>query len=243
MAFYKSISDHYDFIFPLQKAQIGFVTDICDDESELKILDIGCGTGSLCIELSQKHKNITGIDPDESMLKMAEQKARHANQSPRFLPYGMLELENNYKPGAFDVILCFGNTLVHLDNEDEIKEFLYGSFKLLPAGGRLLIQIINYDRIIDQDIKALPTIENEHIQFIRNYEYDLVNNQLSFETILHIKSTDEYIQNVIQLYPIRKAALDALLKEAGFQKIRYYGNFNQSAFQSDSIPLIINAQK
>ena len=89
----------------------------------------------------------------------------------------------------------------------------------------------------------MPTIENDQIQFVRNYNYEPANNKIAFETILHIKANGEKIRNIIKLFPIRRDALDALLKKAGFNEISYFGNFKGSRSDDESIPLVISAQK
>lgn len=239
MAFYQSIADHYDDIFPLNPAQVNFVLERLDS-GNMKILDVGCGTGNLCIALTSHFKHITGIDPDNSMLEKAKLKAGEL-QNISWHPHGMLELERQYGENSIDAVLCFGNTLVHLASEIEIAEFLRQAKHVLKPGGKLMIQVINYDRILGQEIKGLPTIENDRIQFVRNYHWDTDGEPVNFETILTIKSTGQAIRNSIPLYPLRKQKLEGLLINAGFRNIQFYGNFKREPFHPDSIPLVITA--
>ncbi len=95
MAFYKSISDHYDAIFPLNPMQPDFVLKSFDKASGLKVLDVGCGTGSLCLALAPHFREVIGIDPDEMMLKLAIAKAGGDQPGLSFHPYGMLDLEKH----------------------------------------------------------------------------------------------------------------------------------------------------
>lgn len=39
-----------------------------------KILDVGCGTGALCQVLSEKGLQVTGVEPSDGMLKVAQKK-------------------------------------------------------------------------------------------------------------------------------------------------------------------------
>lgn len=241
MAFYQSIADHYDDVFPLNPVQAEFVKSSLEDFSNAAMLDVGCGTGSLCIALAKNFKKVIGIDPDESMLKIARKKAGNESPNLHFLPYGMLDIEEHFEETSIDVILCLGNTLVHLATEEEILDFLTQSKKLLKPGGRLLMQIINYDRIINQDIKALATIENDRIKFVRSYRYQPQNNILDFETLLTIKGNSKEIKNCIQLLPIRKTALESLMIKAGFEEISFFGNFKKAPLLDDSVPIVVEA--
>ncbi len=70
MKFYQSIADYYEQIFPLNKAQITFAEESLHGSKQSRLLDIGCGTGSLSIALSEFSEIVTAIDLDESMIKL-----------------------------------------------------------------------------------------------------------------------------------------------------------------------------
>lgn len=241
MAFYESIADYYDHIFPLNPAQPDYVKNDHLDISEKKLLDVGCGTGSLSIALAPHFKEVTAIDPDKSMLDLAITKAGKDHPNLAFHPWGMLEIESKFRPGQFDTILCFGNTLVHLGSEEEILDFLRQAKQILKPGGKLLLQIIHYDRIFDRKLTALPTIENDAVKFARNYYYPEDENSLDFETILSIKESGNVIRNNLRLLPIRSKRLRELIAQAGFSDAMAYGSFKKDAFSNDSIAFIVDA--
>ena len=80
-AFYESIAEYYDDIFPLVEEKVVFVESLSDME-RLNILDVGCSTGSLAISLAGGNHRITGIDLDKKMITMARQRAASAGLSP-----------------------------------------------------------------------------------------------------------------------------------------------------------------
>jgi glycine/sarcosine N-methyltransferase len=241
MAFYESISPYYDDIFPLNPAQVNFILESLDS-GNIKLLDVGCGTGSLSIALSHHFLEVYGIDPDDEMLKLAEGKAGSKHPNLSLHPYGMLDLERMYEAGWFDAVLCFGNTLVHLASEEEVLKFLKQARTVLKPGGKLLMQIINYDRIFRESIRGLPTIENEQIRFVRNYHYPANEAIIDFETILTVKSSGQEIRNSIKLFPISRKVLEEMLVRAGFTDIEFFGNFKRDALQEESIPLVLEAR-
>ena len=241
MDFYQSISKYYHHIFPLNKFQLDFIDSAHSNKNEdLKVLDIGCAIGDLSIALAESYKQIVGIDLDEGMLHKAAQKSSNI-PNLKFQLENMLHIDQTFGSDSFDIIACFGNTLVHLDSEDSILEFFRKSKLVLRPKGKLLFQIINYDRIIDKNINFLPTIENEVIKFERNYQYHPTLNRIDFETILTIKENSERIQNNIPLLPVRKSAIYRLLNEADFNEIQYYGNFKRDELTDDSMPLVVEA--
>lgn len=236
MTFYQSIASHYEQIFPLNRAQLDFVKTSFEDTSKLTALDIGCGTGSLSFELAELFSKVTAIDLDEAMLEKAIERN---DRGIHFQKLNMLAIEKEYRQNTFDAIICFGNTLVHLDGHKQVLDFFKHARNVLKKNGKLLIQIINYDRIIDQQINGLPTIENNRVKFVRNYFYHPIQNKIDFETILTLKETGETIKNNIQLFPVRKNEIIEQLTDAGFKQFDFYGNFKKDDLTKDSQPLIV----
>ena len=239
MGFYKSIAEHYDQIFPFNKAQLNFVLQSLKNPKGLSVLDIGCGTGNLSFELAKHFNEVIAIDLDEAMLEKARQKSTDRIQ---FLNKDMLIIEKEFGQNTFDAVICFGNTLVHLDGPESILDFFIQSRKILKNNGKLLLQTINYDRIIEQEIKGLPTIENDKIMFVRNYRLHTDQKTIDFETILTVKDSGQQIINAIRLYPLRNVELINLLMQAGFKDIFFYKNFNRDVITGESIPLVVEAR-
>lgn len=237
MSFYQSIAQQYDSIFPLNQQQVNFVLNtIPKGDTSHHLLDIGCGTGKLSNILSSYNMQVTGIDLDETMLEIAK---KFSNEKLHFKQVNMLEMSKQYPPNHFNTILCLGNTLVHLNSEQEIGECLKQCRTLLQEKGSLVIQIINYDRILNNDIKALPTIENELVKFERKYIYKAELRRIDFNTILTLKKENKQLTNTQLLYPIRKNELENVLSAAGFSSFEYFGNFNGDKLTESSIPLIV----
>ena len=238
MSFYKSIAEHYEEIFPLNLAQPEFVQVAFKGSGKLSLLDVGCGTGSLSIELDKIFKDVTAIDLDKAMLKKA--RAKDPGKI-KWKVMDMLKIEIAFGQNSFDALVCFGNTLVHLSESDQILDFFKQAKAVLKNNGKFLFQIINYDRIIDRYIDGLPTLENKFVRFVRKYDYDSLTNSLDFRTKMLIKETGKEIDNIIKLYPIRKSEIDELLERAGYSSWQYFGNFNRDTLTGYSQPLICEA--
>jgi ubiquinone/menaquinone biosynthesis C-methylase UbiE len=58
---------------------IGDMKNELDLTKYQNVVDIGCGSGALCSVLNQKGLSVTGIDPSESMLKIALDKSKNKN--------------------------------------------------------------------------------------------------------------------------------------------------------------------
>jgi len=73
MNFYESIANNYDYIFPYNTAHLNYIKScLNNDTKEKTILDIGCGTGNLTLELAKVSKMVYAIDLDDKMIEIAE---------------------------------------------------------------------------------------------------------------------------------------------------------------------------
>ena len=237
--FYESIAKVYDYIFPKNRKQLEFVESIKKISIEEKILDIGCATGNLTELLGEKTRNIVGIDLDKELLKEAKEKHPNLN----FENMNMLKINEKFEENSFDRVVSFGNTLVHLDSREEVEEFFQKVYKTLKFNGFFIVQIINYNRIIEKNIKNLPTIDNEKVKFVRDYEYDKSIGKVDFITELTIKEANLNIKNNIKLLALTKIEIQKFLGETGFRNIEFYGDFEGRELSDNSEALIFVAQK
>lgn len=240
MSFYQQIAPYYHHIFKINQDQIKFVQQKINDKSSY-LLDVGCGIGTLSFELSHYYTQITGIDIDAEMIHYALNKHDNTLNSLQFHQLSMLELNQKFDKNLFQGIICFGNTLVHLNSLNAVADFLNQSKSALKLDGKLLLQMVNYDRILSQQITELPLIENDEIKFERYYHYKADENLIDFKTVLTVKSTLQKIENKVILLPILKSELEELLIKAGFKNYNFFGNFNGEIYNNDSLALIVEA--
>lgn len=245
MEFYESISNSYDFIFPPNPAQVNFILKYSENKTtDIKVLDVGCATGSLALALAEKNISVSAFDYDLEMVRIARAKKQNQglNEFPIFEQLDMKEIDRHYQVKSFSHVACFGNTLVHLQSEADVYTFLKAAHTILRENGKIMIQILNYDYILSEKIQSLPLIDNEHIRFERNYEFPVNPKLINFKTILTEKTTEKTVSNTVQLNPLRKNDLEKLLQRAGFRNFKFFGSFKAEELQYNSIPLIVVAQ-
>jgi ubiquinone/menaquinone biosynthesis C-methylase UbiE len=105
------------------------------DLSEKRILDVGCGTGTLAALIKQAHPaaNVVGLDGDPQILEIARAKARNQKLEIQF-DQGM-SFELPYPDESFDVV-CTSMMLHHLTRDDKQKTALE-MYRILRPGGKL----------------------------------------------------------------------------------------------------------
>ncbi len=241
MEFYQQISKYYDLIFPAGDEQVKFLKEVAGNPPKA-VLDVACGTGEYSVGLAEQGYQVTAVDRDAKMLEGLQEKVKAKGCALDYLEADMSDMDKKLS-FKFNLVFCIGNSLVHLDNMQEIKEFLKKARNMLENDGSLVLQIINFDRIILREIKSLPTIENKTagLSFERIYDYQKQNNTILFKTKLNVEGRS--FENQVSLYPLRQDELTEALHEAGFKKMKLFGDFNGNEFDKyNSFMLVLWAK-
>jgi glycine/sarcosine N-methyltransferase len=240
--FYTSLAPHYEHIFPFNPAHIEFLRNVLPYNGA-RVLDVGCAIGELAFALTHFGFPTWAIDFDAQMIETAQKAKEEDSMFPVFEQLDMRLLDQRYPETYFDTVICFGNTLVHLLTDDDISGFFEAVYKVLSPEGKLTFQILNYNHIIDHQIKSLPMIENEHISFERKYEFGIAPDLVDFNTKLTVKATGQEIASSVKLNPVRQNKLKELLHKTGFGNVEIFGSFACEPISEKSLQLIVCCQK
>jgi glycine/sarcosine N-methyltransferase len=233
LTFYRSLTPFYDEIFPTNAKALTFLKS--NFKQGRLLLDVGAGTGSMALGLVDEGFNVIATEPEESMAQQIREKAAHT--SMQVFTKGMLQVADFEE--TFDGIYCVGNTLVHLNNVEEINEFLQQVYRKLATDGVFVCQIVNFDRVLSQHDFTFPVIEKENFEFKRQYE--LEGDKILFTTT--ITSEGQTFSNTTTLYPVTSEQLLPILKNCGFHSIETYGNFEKAVHSANSPAFIVVAKK
>lgn len=96
------------------------------------VLDAGCGTGRVGIELARRGYRVTGVDSDPAMLATARSKAAELD----WVQADLADLPDTV-PRSFDLILLAGNVMIFLEPGTE-ERVVRGLARRLPPGGLLV---------------------------------------------------------------------------------------------------------
>jgi predicted TPR repeat methyltransferase len=129
-------------IIPLRKR---LVREILGDLRGLRILDAGCGDGSISVAFV-KHNHVTFLDISTGMLNEVAKAVPVEHSSRAELIQGNF-LESHF-PQQFDIILCIG-ILAYIENPDRV---LHRVAKLLKPRGRSIFQITDAATLIGRGL-------------------------------------------------------------------------------------------
>jgi len=111
------------------------------------ILDIGCGDGSLSLQLLNSDNRVTFLDQSQTMLSIVRSRVPGKFSSQiSTLNTGFMEAQ--LEPESFDLIICVG-VLAYIRLQDR-RDFINKIRSLLKPGGRLILECTDGPHIISR---------------------------------------------------------------------------------------------
>jgi ubiquinone/menaquinone biosynthesis C-methylase UbiE len=203
--------------------------------------DLGCGTGIDSIALSSLGLKINAFDLSSEMIKAAKENTRGEELKINFNNYSIDSIPKSFKD-KFDFAISLGNTFANIKKE-KFKKSIFRCFDLLKRNGVLLIQILNYKKVVEEKQRIVNITEGNNKYFIRFY--DFFNKEITFN-ILTFSKENPTEHNLIstKLIPYTQSDFRNGLNEAGFSSIEFFSDFNLTTFNKvQSKDLVIRAIK
>lgn len=216
-----------------------FLERLLEAAPDRSVVDLGCGTGEHVAFFATIADRAVGIDASPSMIEAARDHedrgaARFLLGDARDAPR-LLDGERGY-----GLVVCLGNVLPHLREEDELDAFLGAAHEVLAPGGMFLVQILNYARILDLGERHLPLSfrdgdDGKEIVFLRLMTPEDEDRVLFFPTTLEVDPAAEEPVRVVRtkrvsLRPWRATELSTRLRHIGFD-VRLHGDMQGGPYE------------
>jgi ubiquinone/menaquinone biosynthesis C-methylase UbiE len=211
-----------DFIEEIINKNRGFA------ESDL-ILDLGCGTGKMTVELARRGYDMTGIDYSEEMLEIARDTAeKRGLKNILWLNQDMREFELYGTVGT--VVSCL-DCMNHLTNRSDFKSCLSLVHNYLVPDGLFIFDINGKAKFSNVYAKNSYVMEGEGSVCVWQNYYNEKSGICDFYITLFSENEDgtydrfDEIQRE-KMYTLR--SIKNMLSECGMQFIGAYSDFNFS---------------
>lgn len=256
MNLYDIIADVYEEIFPTDPNRVRFCEDLLRNRLS-SVIDVGCGTAGLARALAAGGFGVVASDLDSAMIEKAKRLATRERVGVELHVAGMLDTERIAAGRSFGLVTCLGNTLAHLESIEELEEFARQAdavsvappggdprkspaCTVSPAAGAFVVQLLNYDRILDERPKTLPPIEAGVYRFERHYQY--LKGEIRFTGILVDARSGRRWQGGTTIRPFRPALVrDALEKR--FSIVDCLADYAGTPAEADSFALLFVARR
>lgn len=246
MDFYEAIAGQYDDMTRFKQrlqSEKAVLQRWVERYGFYSAIDAACGTGLHAVLLAQMGIQVVGTDLSSSMLAEAKKHADEAGVEVTWVPAPMQELGQHIR-GRFDSVFCLGNSLPHLLTQADLLATLEAFHALLNPFGVLVIQLLNYDRILTTQERIVGVHRQGSREYVRFY--DFLPGEIRFN-VLTIDWADEKAAHSLHstlLHPYRQDELMQALAHCGFVDFDCFGDMQFSPFdKTSSQNLIIVGKK
>jgi SAM-dependent methyltransferase len=191
-----------------------------------KVLDVATGTGFHSVRLIESGFDVTSADGSAQMLAKAFENGKRRGHILKTVQADWRWL-NREVHEKFDAIICLGNSFTHLFDEVDRRRALAEFYAALRHDGILIMDQRNYDSILDRGFSSQHkyyycgekvVAEPEHVDDgLARFRYVFPDGSL-FR---------------LNMFPLRKKYMRRLIQEAGFQRVKSYGDFQETYQESD----------
>ena len=203
-----------------------FFIDLLKKRGAKKLLDVATGTGFHSVRLLEAGFEVISADGSPEMLAKAFQNARKRGHILRTVQADWRWLNRDVH-GKYDAVICLGNSFTHLHCERDRRKALAEFYAALRHDGVLILDQRNYDMILDDGFKSKHTYyycgdnvkaEPEHVdEGLARFRYEFPDG-----SVYHLN-----------MFPLRKAYLDRLMQEVGFQQVQDFADFQETYKQKE----------
>jgi SAM-dependent methyltransferase len=228
---YSRLAEQWDILFPPDPQRIAFIDDLIDFP-DARIVEVGCGTGATALNLASLGYSVAASDLDPGMIMNAVASLENRTErSVDFSVQDMITAVEQVKAHSVHAILCLGNTLPYLTGEGELKRFFRAAGLALTYQGVLIIQILNYSRIMDSGELRLPDLRGDGFLFRRKQIPDRNSGLVLFDTEVISENTRE--QRRHKLFPFDLPVLTESAASECLQLSAVYGDWMGHRFTDD----------
>lgn len=219
-----------------------------------RILEVGCGTGRILIELAKALPNVSfvGVDSSEEMLKAAEHKKNELNIHNIELVHA--DVRDLNLDRMFDLILVTYQTFQFILTVEDQLQALQNVQKHLRPGGTCILHVFNPDakQIANPGPKEVPRysaydpVTERNIYWISRSTIHPAEQLIDFTAVYrfdHPDNTDDEILSPAQMRYFYRFELEHLAARCQFQVQELLGGFDGTEYNSSSSDLIITLTK
>lgn len=203
------------------------------------VLELGCGTGNICIEMAVRGYDMIGSDISGEMLSYAKNKSVSRQCDILFLNQDMTCFELY---GTVDVIICMMDSINYILKKNDLKKMFKLVNNYLNPGGLFIFDInteYKFNKIFADNV--FHEIR-EDAAYIWENKYDKSKKVCRFDLTLFLKKRDVY-ERYDEIHYERAYTADeikVLIESSGLQLAAVYDelSFKKPLSESERIFLI-----
>jgi glycine/sarcosine N-methyltransferase len=230
--FYDELAANYDKMISFDKAvekKKKLLKNFIKPEMKYAA-DLGCGSGVDSIALVSLGLKVTAFDPSVEMLAVAKENAEREKAKVMFHNLSIDSISKDFND-QFDLVVSLGNTFANFGKEQLVKS-LQRCKQILKPQGILLIQILNYEKILNDKERIVNITEGVDKYFIRFY--DFIGTEFIFNILIFNKEKpSEHKLISTKLYPHTQDDFITALKRVEFSEVELFSDLELTIFNKE----------
>lgn len=240
---YDQWAEVYDIMYGNYRDDIDFYRKEAK-RSQGKVLEVGCGTGRIYLELLKEGIDVEGIDISEKMLEQLKEKAAAMSLSPKVSVADMRNFDLGKKFAL--IIVPFRSFLYNITTEEQLSA-LRSFHRHLEPGGRLILNFFypDLEMMMGMNKESEELLVSDGGKYVlRQRSYFVNEPDQIIETVAVLYRDGElYWKGTQRLALIFKREFELLLMIVGFKKWSVYGGFDGRPLSSYRQEMVWVAEK
>ena len=242
---YKALAASYDRLTNDvdYEAVMDFYRKIMEEEGvhPRSAVDLACGTGSVTQLLARQGIPTIGVDLSEDMLTQAQLKTADMDNPPRYICQSLDKLKL-YK--AVDLAVCALDSLDYITDPRQCRQAIHRIFRALNPGGLFIFDVNTPEKLRAMDGQVFLD-EDDDVYCVWRGQFDEETNICSYGMDLFQREGKRWVRSFEEHreYAYSAPQLTGWLREAGFTRIRVYGDRKLSDPEPGEQRIYIKARK
>lgn len=192
------------------------------------ILDLACGSGTLAILLSLKGYEVEGLDLSETIIEIAQEKAKINHLT---IPFHVADMTHFNLHKTYDCITCFFDSVNFLKTDSDLQNMLETVHNHLKPNGLFIFDLFSKTMLEEyQD----NTISEINPTYQMNWHTQKIDARTLKHTIRIQEGDDSFEESYFEYYHEIKS-----LNSEKFKLLKIVGDFNDDLSPDDERILVV----
>ncbi|QCR32953.1 class I SAM-dependent methyltransferase [Lysinibacillus sp. SGAir0095] len=222
---------------------VNWVKTNAPNEQYPRLLDIGCGTGTLSLFFHQEGYEVSGIDLSEDMLAVAYERLQTQGATIPLFTMSMDELEGF---SNLDVVTIPIDSINYVVNQDAVIETLKRIYSSLRQGGQLFFDVHSLFKMDHIFMESPFTYDDGEITYLWYTEPGEFEHSIYHQMTFFLKEESGLFERFDEEHYQRTFAVDMYvnwLKEIGFTHVEVTADWSEDSPAEESERIFFRAIK
>ncbi|WP_329887379.1 class I SAM-dependent methyltransferase [Pseudoramibacter faecis] len=205
-----------------------------------KVLEFGCGTGNITLELAKRGFDVTAVDLSEEMLTVADEKVGAAGLDIRFFKGDM----SNFRiDESFDAVFCCCDSVNYLPTLQDVENFIICAGEVLAPGGMLIFDMNTSEKFKNVIGDNTFVYNFDNVFCVWENRPDAEAKKVTYDLSFFVKRDDglyERFEETQAQYSYPVEDVFKMLKAPAFKNVKIYdfGTFLAGGVLNDRVQFV-----